>query len=623
MATAGADRRYIIDDGYSEQEVHVVRESLDGVGWTESVEGPHAARWDSSVPEGEVFGSLDPRCAYNHLPGIEAFGLKSHLHDNIFAARRWSGDATPGLHSRAYTMPADREAWLEDRRTNPDVVWIRKPTGSSRGRGIELVRRIEDVPNEPGWMVQQYIGAPHLLDGYKYVLRMYVLITSLRPLVVYIHSNGVCKRTSRPYTLDPEMHSDRYVHLTNPPVQKGNAEVEWGSMNSDLDQYFERLASEGIDADGLRHRIHDAVTKVALACSEEARLLSGHIPGDHSHCYELLGFDILIDEELNPWVLECNLGPVMSVGAEYDEAAARLVRAAKNTVSRDVLSVLGLTGAQRPSPTESWEERLDREAADSRGFTRLWPRADASAFLPWIVLPRPNEVESLAASGFNEARAEWARPRPKNDAVAFALDQGAALFDEVSQRFYWLNDTAAYVWAGLGDGLDPARIADEWSQNGGPEPGRALQTVWDLVVAWAHRGLIQGLGHFGAGTPTATSVASDGSAGIHQSVVGQTIVVDLRSSAEANTTPVALADVAGDRLLILSDGAYAAVHACSTEAVLDRLFDRRFRSARFDPRAAERLLRWADVIDAFELTGADEDPQHASLFCLATGNFVA
>lgn len=621
MAAADADRRYTIDDGYSEHEVSVVRECLDAAGWVESDVGPFAARWNSDVPTAEDFAGLDVGCTYNHLPGIEAFGLKSHLHDNVFAARRWSGDDTPGLHSRAYTMPADREAWLEDMKANPELVWIRKPTGSSRGRGIELVQSIDDVPDESGWMAQRYIGNPHLLDGYKYVLRQYVLITSIRPLVFYIHANGVCKRTSRPYTLDPAQHGDRYVHLTNPPVQKGNAEVRWGSMNTDVHRYYERLASEGIDAQALKQRIHDAVTKVTLACSEEARLLASYLPGDHSHCYELLGFDVLIDADLNPWVLECNLGPVMSVGAEYDEAAATLVRAAKNTVSRDTLSVLGLTGPHRRSATESWGERLDREAAATGGFTRLWPRADASDFLPWIALPRPEERANLVAAGFSEVRPEWVRPVPKRTAAAFPLNEGAAVFAEAQQRFYWLNDVAAFVWTGLRDGLNPEQISEEWSNAGGPEPARALQNVWDLIVAWAQRGLIEDVGNSAAASEGSAPV--DGSPGIHQRSVGRTIVVDLRERAEPNASVAALADASEDRMLILAGGVRAALHSCSTEAALDQLLDERLRTGRFDAETAERLLRRIDTMDVFELTGAADDPEHVALFCLATGDFDA
>ncbi len=38
-----------------------------------------------------------------------------------------------------------------------------------------------------GYVVQQYIDQPHLIDDLKYDLRLYVLLYGINPLRIYLH----------------------------------------------------------------------------------------------------------------------------------------------------------------------------------------------------------------------------------------------------------------------------------------------------------------------------------------------------------------------------------------------------------------------------------------------------
>ena len=62
-----------------------------------------------------------------------------------------------------------------------------KPVGLSRGRGISLIKDLSDLAYSQESVVQRYVENPLCLDGYKFDLRLYVLVTSFQPLEAFIY----------------------------------------------------------------------------------------------------------------------------------------------------------------------------------------------------------------------------------------------------------------------------------------------------------------------------------------------------------------------------------------------------------------------------------------------------
>ena len=58
-------------------------------------------------------------------------------------------------------------------------------------------------------------------------------------------------------------------------------------------------------------------------------------PAKSNNCFELFGFDILIDSKLEPWLLEVNLTPALSCDSPLDQKI-------KSNVIADLLSLAGV-----------------------------------------------------------------------------------------------------------------------------------------------------------------------------------------------------------------------------------------------------------------------------------------
>ena len=69
-------------------------------------------------------------------------------------------------------------------------------------------------------VVQEYINNPLLIDGLKFDIRIYVLMTSIEPLRLYIFEDGLVRFATRPYSNKMEDLADNYIHLTNYTINK-------------------------------------------------------------------------------------------------------------------------------------------------------------------------------------------------------------------------------------------------------------------------------------------------------------------------------------------------------------------------------------------------------------------
>lgn len=84
-----------------------------------------------------------------------------------------------------YIFPDDFKRWQLDREQTKQM-YIMKPSASSCGRGIRIIGKNTTVKKRSGYIMSKYVKNPHLIRGFKYDLRVYVLVTGVDPLKIYM-----------------------------------------------------------------------------------------------------------------------------------------------------------------------------------------------------------------------------------------------------------------------------------------------------------------------------------------------------------------------------------------------------------------------------------------------------
>lgn len=75
-------------------------------------------------------------------------------------------------------------------------------------------------------IVSDYIPNPLLINGLKNDLRIYVLVTSVYPLRIYIYDDGLVRFSTEKFDLSPQNMNNKFVHLTNYSINKNSKKFD-------------------------------------------------------------------------------------------------------------------------------------------------------------------------------------------------------------------------------------------------------------------------------------------------------------------------------------------------------------------------------------------------------------
>lgn len=63
-----------------------------------------------------------------------------------------------------------------------------------------MISKKTNIKKKKDYVISEYIANPHLINGLKYDLRLYVLVSSFDPLRVYIFPHGLARFATEKYT---------------------------------------------------------------------------------------------------------------------------------------------------------------------------------------------------------------------------------------------------------------------------------------------------------------------------------------------------------------------------------------------------------------------------------------
>lgn len=291
------------------------------------------------------------------IPGTETAVAKTNL-TIAFEGKAW--------YPETFILPKEKAAFLKKIRSDGGY-WIGKPRNAYGGKGIsvwkgtdpELTKLARESESHPQQVVQRYLADPLLIGGYKFHMRIHLMITSLNPPQAFVQENGQCLFATKPYTLSSKTLGasfDPPVHVTNlclnaTPENKDNflrrKPVIGRGQQLRMAQFLEYMSKNYPSFS--KQKLFQQILEIAkdftkyIARCPNVRRHGKLIPDRH---FEIFGMDLMMDKNLKVWMCEVNNDP--GLGYPDDEVLGspnpdykKELQACDDTL-HDMFTLLGL-----------------------------------------------------------------------------------------------------------------------------------------------------------------------------------------------------------------------------------------------------------------------------------------
>jgi hypothetical protein len=253
-------------------------------------------------------------------------------------------------------------------------MWIVKPAAKSRGRGImtfgDIRKLLAYIDMGPGrtsitstqWIVQKYMENSLVIANRKFDMRQWVLVADWNPLTIYFYDEFYARFSVDEYTTNENSLDNAYVHLVNNSIGKNSEnfnkpiKAENGTdivgymMNyKDFSEYIKWKSGRDLVTSKIKPHMKN-IAKWSLMCAVDAI--------EHrKNSWELYGFDFMVDDDYNPWLIEINSSPACDYSTKVTEVYVQKALVEILNVVLDVRAWDALPKKSRGEkpPTGGWE----------------------------------------------------------------------------------------------------------------------------------------------------------------------------------------------------------------------------------------------------------------------------
>lgn len=290
---------------------YVVKQALRLLNISFQRENSHGVLVWSDAVRLEFFDLIHPYQVINRLPFASTWARKVPFVRLLQRIQHYYPKDYKFL-PKSFVLPQD-ESIFQEALSKHDKFYIFKPDRGSLGHGIRLISPNTDfkIPRRSA-VAQEYIEA-YTIDNLKFDLRIYVLILSVTPLQIYICRNGVAR-----FCTENSGTNSKYSFLTNTAINAKNPDAVPDQMTRMISNVFEQMQMQGVDINTLWKRIDDVIILTVIsAYGYLSKMEKEQCPNNGiSRCFQIFGCDILLDKNLNPYILEINHRPSMKTNTE-------------------------------------------------------------------------------------------------------------------------------------------------------------------------------------------------------------------------------------------------------------------------------------------------------------------